>query len=378
MYNDRKELHSAMRRRYHRRKWIFLCFLGSMVILPIAAALQKSGHTVTPSAAFQSAEQEESHAAEQASLTWNVASDGYGWEEESAVPAESEIPVQRASADPGEKPYPAAWTLNPDTAIQRTFYGTYSGTRFFNLSTAGQVQNKTSLTNTALQAESELAPAFTIDKITEPQVLIMHTHTTESFEPYVRSQFDTNFNYRTTDPAYNMVSVGDAITTQLEQAGIGVIHDTTIHDYPSYNGSYDRSAVTVQKNLEQYPSIRVVLDIHRDAIQKENTLVQPVVEIGGKESAQVMIISGCDDGTMGMPHYMQNFHFACRLQSSMEQMFPGLTRPILFDYRKYNQNLTTGSLLLEIGTHGNTLEQAQYAGELVGKALAQTLLKLQK
>ena len=367
-----------MRRRYHRRKWIFLCFLGSMMILPIAAALQKSGHTVTPSAAFQSAEQEESHAAEQASLTWNVASDGYGWEEESAVPAESEIPVQRASADPGEKPYPAAWTLNPDTAIQRTFYGTYSGTRFFNLSTAGQVQNKTSLTNTALQAESELAPAFTIDKITEPQVLIMHTHTTESFEPYVRSQFDTNFNYRTTDPAYNMVSVGDAITTQLEQAGIGVIHDTTIHDYPSYNGSYDRSAVTVQKNLEQYPSIRVVLDIHRDAIQKENTLVQPVVEIGGKESAQVMIISGCDDGTMGMPHYMQNFHFACRLQSSMEQMFPGLTRPILFDYRKYNQNLTTGSLLLEIGTHGNTLEQAQYAGELVGKALAQTLLKLQK
>ena len=130
--------------------------------------------------------------------------------------------------------------------------------------------------------------------------------------------------------------------------------------------------------LQQYPSIRVVLDIHRDAIQKDNTLIQPVVEINGKESAQVMIISGCDDGTMNMPNYMQNYHFACRLQENMEGMYAGLTRPILFDYRHYNQDLTTGSLLLEIGTHGNTLEQAQYAGELVGKALAQTLLKLKK
>ena len=92
--------------------------------------------------------------------------------------------------------------------------------------------------------------------------------------------------------------------------------------------------------------------------------------------SQVMIISGCDDGTMNMPNYMQNYHFACRLQENMEGMFPGLTRPILFDYRHYNQDLTTGSLLLEVGTHGNTLEQAQYAGELVGKALSKTLLKL--
>ena len=135
---------------------------------------------------------------------------------------------------------------------------------------------------------------------------------------------------------------------------------------------------TVRQILQQYPSIRVVLDIHRDAIQKDNTLIQPVVEINGKESAQVMIISGCDDGTMNMPNYMQNYHFACRLQENMEGMYAGLTRPILFDYRHYNQDLTTGSLLLEIGTHGNTLEQAQYAGELVGKALAQTLLKLKK
>lgn len=206
----------------------------------------------------------------------------------------------------------------------------------------------------------------------------MHTHTTESFEPYVHSTFDTSFNYRTTDSAYNVVSVGDTITQQLEAAGIAMIHDTTIHDYPFYNGAYERSAETVKAILAEYPSICVVLDIHRDAIQDGNTLLQPVVEIDGKEATQVMIISGCDDGTMDLPNYLQNFHFACRLQTCMEQRYPGLTRPILFDYRKYNQDLTTGSLLIEIGTHGNTLEQVQYAGKLVGKALAEMLYKLQK
>lgn len=369
-----------MRRRHRRKKWIFLCFCSVMTLLPVAAFLQKSTDDVHSSASFDmSAIQIDTDPwYDREEILWNVPSDGYGWQEETP---NTTAAVQNASStenNPGEKPYPTEWNVSAEYTIRRTMYGTYSGTRFFNLPNGGQVQNKTSLSNTALLTESALAPAFTIETNGEPQVLIMHTHTTESFEPCVRSNFDGNFNYRTTDPAYNMVSVGDAITAQLEASGIAVIHDTTIHDYPSYNGSYERSAETVQSILEQYPSICVVLDIHRDAIQDGNTLVQPVVEIDGRESAQVMIISGCDDGTMGMPNYLQNFHFACRLQNSMESMYPGLTRPILFDYRKYNQNLTTGSLLLEIGTHGNTLEQAQYAGELVGKALAQTLLKLQR
>lgn len=370
-----------MRRRHRRRKWTFVCFLAAMAILPMTAALQRSSSEVYSSAAFQS---EAIHADtdpwydQEDTVTWNVASDGFGWEEETVPAAEAVRSPVVPSDNPGAKPYPTSWNLSADTSIKRTSYGTYSGTRFFSLFTAGQVQNKTSISNNELITESSKAPSFTIETNSEPQVLIMHTHTTESFEPYVRSCFDPGFNYRTTDPAYNMVSVGNAITEQLEAAGIATIHDTTIHDYPSYNGSYERSAETVKKILEKYPSICVVLDIHRDAIQDGNTLAQPVVEIDGKESAQVMIISGCDDGTMDMPNYLENFHFACQLQGNMESMYPGLTRPILFDYRKYNQDLTTGSLLLEIGTHGNTLEQAQYAGELVGKSLAQTLLKLQK
>ncbi len=299
-------------------------------------------------------------------------SKGYGAEAETD-PTETFAESANAPAvDAGPKPYPETWNLTGGTVETVTFIP-YSGTRFFNLVQAGQVQNLSSHSNEALYAESKLRPAFDIAKNGEPQVLIMHTHTTETFEPYERDHFDAGFNYRTTDSSKNMVMVGDAIAAQLEAAGIAVIHDGTIHDYPSYTGSYERSAQTVKAILEQYPSIKVVLDIHRDAISKEGVITQPVVEINGKKAAQVMIISGCDDGTMGMPNYMQNFRFACLLQQQMESDYAGLTRPILFDYRKYNQDLTTGSLLIEVGSHGNTLEQAQYAGELIGASLARTL-----
>lgn len=280
-------------------------------------------------------------------------------------------PLDMVSENPGEKPYPTDWTEGGE--IVRTTYGNYSGTSFFYLEKAGQVNNKTDIPNDTLYSESMCLPNFTVSDTDEPLVLIYHTHTTESFEPYVREYYDSTFNYRTTDETKNMVMVGNAIQAELEANGIGVVHATTIHDYPSYNGSYERSRETILPILEENPSIKVVLDIHRDAISGEGFASQPYVEIDGKEAAQIMIISGCDDGTMNMPDYMKNFHFACTLQQQLETDFPGLTRPILFDYRHYNQDLTTGSLLIEVGSHGNTLEQVQYSGQLIGRSLADLL-----
>ena len=122
--------------------------------------------------------------------------------------------------------------------------------------------------------------------------------------------------------------------------------------------------------LKAYPTIQVLLDVHRDAIQREDgTRVKPVVEIDGQKAAQVMIICGADlNGNL--PNFKQNLRFASRWQDEMETLFPGLARPVLFDYRYYNQDLTTGSLLIEMGGHGNTLQEAIYSARLVGKALA--------
>ncbi|MDE5737042.1 MAG: stage II sporulation protein P [Oscillospiraceae bacterium] len=310
-------------------------------------------------------------------------SEGFGISEDLESETEPETQVvfleQKTEkiADAGEKPYPEEWNLTGGI-VEQMHYGFYSGTKFFQLVTAGQVHNKTALSNQILYEESQLLPEFKIKIDGSPQVLIMHTHTTESFEPYEREYYDSNFNYRTTDSSKNMIMVGDAIAEQLESAGIGVVHDTTIHDYPSYTGSYERSAETVKNALIQYPSIKIVLDIHRDAVGGDGVIKQPVVEVNGKKASQVMIISGCDDGTMNMPNYLKNFRFACLLQQQMESDYAGFTRPILFDYRKYNQDLTTGSILIEVGSHGNTLEQVEYAGELIGSSLARALQQLEE
>ena len=304
-----------------------------------------------------------------------IVSEGFGWREETAPEPSGEVvlpdPYETVSASPGEKPYPAVWSTG--SPILRTTYGEYYGDTFFDLDKCGQVNNRTELPNSTLVDESRRPPDFTIADTSQPQVLIYHTHTTESFEPFVRENGDDTFNYRTTDETKNIVMVGDAIQAELEAAGIGVIHIRTIHDYPSYNGSYARSRESVVPVLEANPSIKVALDIHRDAISGDNGLAQPFTEICGREAAQVMIISGCDDGTLGMPEYMKNFHFACALQQQLEGDWKGLTRPILFDYRHYNQDLTTGSLLIEVGSHGNTLSQVQWSGQLIGRSLASLL-----
>ncbi len=285
-------------------------------------------------------------------------------------------PLETKSDDKGEVPYPE--NFGGGGELIRTTFGEYIGDSFFNLADGGQVNNKTEIPNQILINDSWFMPNFTIENTDEPLVLLYHTHTCESYEPYVRDEYDLNFNYRTTDENRNMVMVGNAIQAELETQGIGVVHASTIHDHPSYNGAYDRSRETILSILEEYPSIKIVLDIHRDALSEENTAYQPFIRVEGKECAQIMIISGCDDGTMGMPNYMENFHFACALQQKLETDHPGFTRPVLFDYRCYNQDLTNGSLLVEIGSFGNTLEQSQFAGQLFGKSLGEFINSLKK
>lgn len=232
----------------------------------------------------------------------------------------------------------------------------------------GVIKNSTKLSADKVAGYMKSDPAFRIYKNNKPQVLIYHTHATEAFENSTE-YFDKSYNSRTQDNQKNIVSVGNLIAKQLEDAGIKTLHDTTAHDYPSYNGSYNRSAKTISDYLKEYPTIKVVLDIHRDAIERDGNRISAVATIDGKDAAQVMIISGCDDGSMDYPNWKTNLRFAVRLQSEMETLYPGLTRPVMFCYRRYNQHLSSGALLIEIGSHGNTLAEAQYAGELVGKSL---------
>lgn len=268
----------------------------------------------------------------------------------------------------------SVYTNNSGTIYEMTYDGS-AGADFINLPDGGQVRNCTDLSNEFVRSESLKDFDIQIEPDSElPQVLIIHTHTTESYEITEKNYYDEEYICRSDDPDNSVVAVGRAIAEQLSASGIAVIHDGTIHD-SQYTGAYSRSLETTERILEEFPSIKIVLDIHRDAIEDNGDRISAVTEIDGKKAAQVMIISAADDGTYDMPHYLENFHFACALQQSIESRYPTLTRPVLFQYCHYNQHVTNGSLLLEVGSHGNTIDQAVYTGELIGKALAGLLIE---
>ncbi len=210
---------------------------------------------------------------------------------------------------------------------------------------------------------------------TAPQVLIVHTHTTECYLSHDDGVYAPNDATRTDDPTQNMIAVGEALVAQLKMAGIGVIHDTAIHDQP-YNGAYGHAKAAIERYLKAYPTIRVVLDLHRDAIYPDDTTrIKPTAVINGKKAAQVMIIAGMlNSKTAPNPHTKENLAFAVRLQQRLHTDYEGLMRPLCLANARYNQQLTNGSLLLEMGSDANTLAEAVYAAELVGKGLVQVLL----
>ena len=220
---------------------------------------------------------------------------------------------------------------------------------------------------------------FSVEKhSSQPQILIYHTHATESYTPTRDSRYPPGYSWRSTDKGQNMVQVGRVMADTLNSLGYNTIQDATLHDYPSYNGSYDLSKKTVEKYLEKYPSIKIVLDVHRDAVERDGRLINPVVNINGEKHAQIMIISGCDNGYMNMPNYVENLKFATNLQNQLAKDRPGLARPVLFDYRNYNQQLSTGALLVEIGTHGSTLQQAENSRRAFAQSLGNMLDNMQK
>lgn len=216
---------------------------------------------------------------------------------------------------------------------------------------------------------------LTVEK-DKPSVLIFHTHTTETFQILDRGFYEVGFMTRTKDENLNMVRVGKAICEEIEKAGYQVIHDNEIHDL-SYNGAYAHSRKKVEEYLKKYPTIEVVLDIHRDAIQQnDGTKIKPTATIDGKKAAQIMLISGCQEKgnpIENFPDWRYNLTFAVHLQNQLETMFPGITRPLYFCPRKYNMNLSHCSLLVEVGSDANTLEEAVYTGKCIGAALSEIM-----
>lgn len=208
------------------------------------------------------------------------------------------------------------------------------------------------------------------------RVLIVHTHASESYTPTKENTYTHTGNYRTQNTKYNMIRIGAELAEVLEQKGIEVIHDKTINDYPSYNDSYNKTSRVIKKYLDMYPDIGYVFDIHRDAVGSSDSPVKFAMEIHGKKVSQIMIVCGTDTNLYN-PHWRQNLALALHIQNYFDVNYTGLLRPLNLRKERFNMHLTTGSLLFEIGTNGNTLEESLHGVRLFGEGLGEIILNLE-
>ena len=269
------------------------------------------------------------------------------------TPLDTETPVEQDNGVPAK-------TLIP------------SGSDGYFVSGLTYISNRTSHALSASDFQDFTAPAPAENG---PQLLIVHTPGSEAYTPVPGTDVVWSGDYRTTDYRYNVVKVGDEMAEVFVEAGLSVLHDRTLYDYPSYSGAYDRSLASIQRYLEEYPTIQYILDVHRDAIEDgQGNQYKVVSELNdGRTAAQMSLVIGSDGSGLSHPNWLQNLRLAATLQNAVLEEHPSLMRPITLRNSRYNQHATTGSLLLEVGAAGNAPQEAILAGRLFAGKMAELL-----
>lgn len=229
------------------------------------------------------------------------------------------------------------------------------------------VNATTKMTESEFDVEYFISRDLSLEKSEEPQILIFHTHGSEGFS-----------DSRAGEPADTVLGAGEVLAETLrEKYGYNVLHDTTIFDRKNgkdnRNNAYNEALDHLEKLLQKYPSIEVVIDLHRDAGTKR------VATVNGKQVAKVMLFNGLCRNTQGKLTYLpnenlkDNLAFSFQMKLIGDELYPGLmNRIFLKDYR-YNMHLKERYLLVELGTEKNTVEEAINAMEPLADVLHQVL-----
>lgn len=283
------------------------------------------------------------------------------------APSPSATPSVEPSPSPSREPNAA--DLDPNI---RTVTVAPSSTDGYCYSDGVYIKNGTKF-DVDVRSYLEAVPEF--EK--KPHILIVHTHACEAYYPDGENMYEPTDVERTEDTNFNVVRVGDELETLLSDRGFTVEHIREIFDYPSYNGSYTRTLKAIQSALDSDKDISIVIDLHRDAIAgADGSTWRTISEVEGKLAAQSMFVVGTDEGGLDHPNWRQNLLLAVHLQKYITDRYPTLMRPITLSPSRYNQHATSGSLIFEVGTSGNTLDEALYSIQLLGGAMCDFLDEL--
>jgi len=229
------------------------------------------------------------------------------------------------------------------------------------------------LTKKEYPLKYSMATSLTPD--TSPIVLIIHTHGTECYTPDNTSTYTNETPTRTTDVNNNVVAVGKVFAETLRQNGIPTIHCETMFDAESYSDSYNLSEKAVKDYIRKYPSIQYVFDIHRDSIIKtDKEKIKPATTINGESTAQAMFVVGTNSSGANHPNWLNNLTVASIFQYSLVEKYGTLMRPINLRSASFNAEHAPGSILIEIGSCGNTLSEAKNCAYFLADTISQIIL----
>ena len=287
----------------------------------------------------------------------------------SPPPVESGDPAELDPAGEDEETDPPASTDAPEGIIPKTMV-TGSSSKYVISGNLPLYPHTHYTVDLPTLLETAPQPAAAGDG---PKILIYHSHPTESYTMDGTDLYEPSGDHRTLDTNYNMVRVGEEMKAVFEAAGIGVVHDTTLYDYPSYNDAYRRSLEGVAANLEKYPSIVLLLDVHRDALVANDGTIYKAVAGTVDNCAQVMMVMGSDASGQSHPNWKVNLSLALSIQSALANKWSTLARPLVLRPTRFNQHLSTGAILVEVGTHGNTLQEAITAARLYARTVVEQM-----
>lgn len=281
---------------------------------------------------------------------------------ESVAPPESDPPSQSTPApetDPDKVDPSLPENCYPIISMDMSLLSYGNGFIYNNTSLSPNVQELLSKELKKIEASSE------------PLVLVIHTHGTEAFMPEGATYYsDEGEIARSSNTEENMIAVGSEFVRVLESNGISTLHCVIMHDAESYRESYSRAAETIAWYLKKYPSIKYVFDLHRDSLMKSSgELISAETTVNGKSCAQVMPVVGS-----GFDGYEDNLSFALKLREKLNSKYSSLSRPVCLRESQYNQSMAPVSILLEIGTSGNTLSEAKLAAALTAEAVAELIM----
>ena len=290
----------------------------------------------------------------------------------------ADAPAPAIPADtPSQSPTPPAPSASPSPVDSDPAVRTITVTPSDALEHADGVflKNETSY---EIDVRSYLESELPEEVRTAPQhIIIVHTHASEAYYPAGESEYIPTDVQRTEDEHYNMIRVGDAMAERLAAAGLQVTHLREVFDYPSYTGSYTRTLAALSEALEADPETCIILDLHRDAINaSDGSTYRLVTDTVQGRAAQMMLVVGTDEGGLAHPDWRRNRCFAIHLQKQINDSVPGLMRPVALSVSRYNQHLTPGSLIVEIGAAGNLLEEALLSAELFSDAFCHFLTEI--